>query len=134
MTIRVREVEVRQIINTSFDPIYPFLVAANLFVDETLSGQGYEDAYLKEIERWVAAHFIAVADPRLKSKRIDDAQEDYNIQWAKPEAAGLHTTHYGRTAVMMDTSGILSRMGKRKIVIQNINDGDRTHDGTWSAS
>lgn len=133
MAVRVRDIEVKQIISTNLEPLYPFLIAANLFVDEVLSGQGYSDAYLKEIERWVAAHFICVADPRLKEKKIDDASESYNVQWSKPEAAGLSSTHYGRTAIMMDTTGILSRAGKRKIVIQNINSAQRTHDGSWSA-
>lgn len=134
MAVRVRDIEVKEIIDTDWSPLYPFIVAANMFVNEVLSSAGYGEAYLKEIERWVAAHLICIADPRLKSKRIGDAEEQYNVPWVRPESLGLHTTYYGRTAIMLDTSGILSRQGKRKIVIQNINDSDRTHDGTWSAS
>jgi hypothetical protein len=134
MAVRVSETEVRQIITTTFDSLNPFIIAANFFVNAVLSGEGFTEAYLKQIELWAAAHFVCIADPRLKEKRIGDAQEQYNVPWVRPESEGLHTTYYGRMAIMLDTSGVLSRQGKRKIVIQNINSSDRTHDGTWSAS
>ena len=69
--------DVRGIIDTDLDDreITPFLSTANALVDEVVIGEGYSDAILKQIEGWLAAHFIAIRDPRVSREKVDDAEE-----------------------------------------------------------
>ena len=68
---RATEAEVKEIIETdrTDEQVTPFLKAANLLVTDVLTGLGYSDDLLKEIERWLAAHFVAIRDPRMTKER-----------------------------------------------------------------
>ena len=58
---RVIDAEIKEIIDTTIDTD-PFIEAANLVVTARLANQGIGDDLLKEIERWFAAHLVAIRD------------------------------------------------------------------------
>ncbi len=70
---------------------------------------------LKEIERWLAAHFCCIMDPISLQEKIGDSMarkfpETVTTAWGP----GLKLTVYGQQALMMDRSGTLASMGKMK--------------------
>ena len=120
--MRTTEAEVKQIIDTALveDELSPFLTAANLIVTSALGAAGFVDAHLAEIERWLAAHLVAIRDPRLMSQKIGDADATYAgfTQFGK----GLEFTAYGQQVLLLDTSGKLAAIqnAKRRIEVKVI--------------
>jgi len=87
----------------------PFIDTANELVTEICGDSGYTDTRLELIERWLAAHFLAIRDPRYESKKIGSAQGKYRSK----VDFNLSLTHYGQQAQMLDTAGGLSTLSKR---------------------
>lgn len=114
---RVTSDEVKQIINTTLDPT-PFIEAASVVVTDRLASESLGITTLKEIERWLAAHFLAIRDPQKKSQSIDGASETYVM--ASVTGEGLKSTLYGQQALMLDSSGVLSNLGKKKVYFNAI--------------
>jgi hypothetical protein len=101
---RVTESDVRAIITTSVVSLDVFIAQAALVVDEQLDGLGMTDARLKEIERFLAAHFIASSiDPQAKSESVGAVSATYEGQ----QGLGLQSTRYGQQAIAFDTTGTL---------------------------
>lgn len=125
MTVRVTQEDVADIIDLdSSEDASAFIIAASLIVDEQLSGQGYSELKKKEIERWLAAHFVAIKNPVLKSEKIGDATDTYV---GFKIGAGLDATPYGQQAMTLDTNGLLANLGKIKAgmdVMHNAYDGE----------
>lgn len=128
---RVSDPEVRQILvqlDSNVTDLTPYIIIAENLVTNFLVAAGnaisgsdkvvLTESELKEIERWLAAHFAAVADPRLKSQSVDGASESYDLQTDK---IGLGITMYGKTAMMLDRSNQLSRIGRRIARVKTIN-------------
>ncbi len=115
---RVTPTEVKEILE--FDPgtIDAFITAANLFVTEMLSGKGLSDDLLKEIERWVSAHLVAIMDGdlRLDAEKIGDASSKYQGK------TGMHlnATLYGQQAQMLDSTGTLVDVGKTQSSVESL--------------
>ena len=106
MTIRVTHEEVQAIIvydTTVITDITPYVTVASLLVD-TCTSSALTDALKKEIERWLSAHFIAIADPRIKTEKADVVGATYQVKLGD----GLRTTMYGQQACTLDVSGYLS--------------------------
>jgi len=123
MSTRVTDAEVKRIIDTSIDTT-PFIQAANLVITEKLGSEGLGSALLKEIERWFAAHLVAVRDPMVRQEKVGDA----TITYDRPTPGeGLESTIYGRQVLMLDTSGVLASLGKKKISLEAL---DYTNGGT----
>lgn len=112
---RVTTAEVKEIITTSLTDLDMFILPANLLVTDKLSGEGLGDDLLKEIERWLSAHFLACSKERqVTSKRAGESENSYNWNTYK----GLDSTTYGQTAKMLDTTGILSsEMSAKKVIL-----------------
>lgn len=125
MANRCTGVEVKEIIDTTLTEVQvaPFITAANLTVTDILGASTVLSAdQKKEIERWLAAHFVAVRDPRISAEKTADAGATYQ---GKTEM-GLDSTFYGQQAKMLDTTGALANIGKRKAsmsVLDFINGG-----------
>ena len=109
---RVAAAEVKQIINTTLDPL-PFIEAASVIVSDRLSGKGLSETTLKEIERWISAHFLSIRQPIRVSQSIDGASERFQVPPASMD--GLKSTSYGLQALLLDSSGTLANLGKRQI-------------------
>lgn len=117
---RVADAEVRAIIDVDslLTDISPFITAANLIVTDKLASSGTSEEMLKEIERWLAAHFVAVRDPRSKSESIGGITAHYFVG---REGEGLRSTPYGQQALALDLTGILAKAGMRGASIGIVN-------------
>ncbi len=116
-THRVSDEDVRSIIDIddSIATLQPFISVANMLVTEKLTGY-FEDSRLKEIERWLSAHFIAIRDPRIVRESIDNTSQAYFVQNKSKNVVGLDTTPYGKQVLILDTTGRLSELGLRTAV------------------
>jgi hypothetical protein len=105
---RVTNKEVMAVIDTQLSEgeITPFVTAANLMVTNKLTGVYGADT-LKEIERWLAAHLVAVRDPRIKSKSTADESTVYHMTSSIGE--GLAMTPQGQQVQILDHLGKLSK-------------------------
>lgn len=120
MAARATEPMVKEIIDTDLtnEEITPFLAAANTMVTDLLLSESYGVTTLKEIERWLAAHFVAVRDPQITQEKTADAQATYEGK----TGMGLNSTRYGQQAMLLDHHGILARVasGKRPAEVKTI--------------
>jgi hypothetical protein len=87
----------------------PFIEAANQLVTDCCDGAGYASAKLELIERWLAAHFYAIRDPRVADERAGAVSASYMHR------VGLHLaqTTYGQQAMLLDTAGGLALLNGR---------------------
>lgn len=115
MADRVTQAEVLAIIDTDTADISAFITAANLLVTAKLADEDLGDDLLKEIERWLSAHFVCALDPRSKAEKIGDASVTYENA---STGEGLKSTRYGQQVLLLDTSGTLAQLGKKKVSIQ----------------
>lgn len=124
MANRVTGDEVKEIINTTLTSaqLAPFITAANLLVTKKCSAAGYSTDELKEIERWLAAHFASVRDPSssaLVSKTIGEASETYQVgKGSSSVSFSLETTRYGAQALLLAYAGCLNSLGRQKVVLR----------------
>lgn len=120
MAARASEAMVKEIIDTDLtnEQVAPFLAAANTLVTDLLLSESYSNETLKEIERWLAAHFVAVRDPQVTQEKIGDIQATYEGK----TGMGLNSTRYGQQAMLLDHHGILARKasGKRPAEVKTI--------------
>lgn len=112
MSTRVTEAEVKDIIDTDLteEQIRPFIEAASQLITDTLSGEEYGTITLKEIERWLSAHFIAIRDPRVAQEKIGDAAVTYQGK----TGLGLDHTSYGQQVLLLEHHGVLAALQQRK--------------------
>lgn len=115
---RVTSAEVQKIVDVEDDAdLEPYIAVANELVTEVCEaatksdGAGglipfYGASRLKEIERWLSAHFYCVFDPRAQRERV--AVITFEAQ-SKVDLC-LDVTHYGQQAKLLDTNGGLARL------------------------
>ena len=87
-----------------------FINIANLIITEVLGSSSLSSDTLTEIERWLTAHFASAWDQRLVSEKIGDSAVVY--QYVKEK--GIKSTDYGQRAMLLDTTGLLARLGGPK--------------------
>lgn len=104
--------KVKEIITTSLTDLRPFITAANIIVSEKLSSTDLTAATLAEIERWLAAHFVACKERQPTSRKMGESEDRYH--YSRKE--GLFQTTYGQAAIALDTTGSLAKLGKQQIV------------------
>ncbi len=97
---------------TDFDP---YIAAAHTVVETLLLNLNLSDDLLKLIETYLAAHFTALKDPRVRQVAMHSA----NITYALPAmGAGFAGTIYGQTALALDYTNTLSSLGRNKASIR----------------
>lgn len=120
MAARATEAMVKKIIDTDLtdEQVTPFLAAANTMVTDLLLDENYSATTLQEIERWLAAHFVAVRDPQVTTEWIGDAKAQYEGK----TGMGLSSTRYGQQVTVLEHHGILARVasGKRPAEVKTI--------------
>lgn len=120
MTARASEAMVKEIIDTDLtaEQITPFLRTANTMVTDLLSSEGYSSSTLKNIECWLAAHFVAMRDPQVTKEKIGDVNAEYEGK----TAMGLNSTRYGQQAMVLEHHGVLAQVasGKRPAEVKAI--------------
>lgn len=114
--VRITAPEVKEIIDTDFPDhrIEVFIQGASKLIDNKLVGQGLDDATLQEIERWLAAHYIAVTSDRQAIQEIAGPVEQ---RFSDIFGQFLLATTWGQTAISLDPTGILQDIadGRRSI-------------------
>ena len=114
---RVEPHEVKEIIETARVDIEAFITASNSLVTDVLGGEGLGTVRLKEIERWLAAHFLAHAGTDKTAGQVVEEQiGDTRRRFSDGQAAfgKLDSTRYGKMALLLDTSGRLAGLGRTR--------------------
>jgi len=110
MAYRTTEAAVEGIIEVDVAiPLAPFIEAANQLVTDVCGDAGYSTAKLELIERWLAAHFYAVRDPRATQERAGAV----GVTYESKVDLNLALTRYGQQAMLLDTAGGLATLNKR---------------------
>ena len=93
------------------DQIDPYILSAHSFIEGVLAtNTSLSTATRKEIEKWFTAHLItSVNDKPTTREKVGEAEVDYAV---KP-GEGLKSTPYGEMVLMLDTSGLLAKSGKK---------------------
>jgi cell division FtsZ-interacting protein ZapD len=121
MALRVTGDEVLEIMDTSLtvSQLETFATAANLLVTAKLGSEGLSTDLLKEIERYLTAHFASAVDPGVSREKIGEAEAYYMDQ----AGTGLASTRYGQRVLLLDTTGKLARSGSKQILFTAIDLG-----------
>lgn len=123
---RVSSAEVKELIATT-ETITAQINAANVLVTEVLGGDTTMTTdHLKEIERWVAAHFVACSIDRQGLEEDIGKTKIKYVGFADRDARGINLTSFGQQAMMLDTTGRLANLGKRKARMDTIRAIDTT--------
>ncbi len=88
------------------DEVDPFVNTANLMVTAYLGTSDLAADLLKEIETYLAAHFVTHRD-RITSEEDADS---VSFTFQGETKMGLDSSLYGQTAQILDTTGILSQL------------------------
>jgi len=109
LAFRVTQPEVEEIYENgdSLD-LTPFITAANVTIDALLTSRGLSTDQLKEIERWLTAHFAVIRDRQASKEMIGG---DTSIEYEGEHGMYLDHTSYGQMVRVLDTSGILAESG-----------------------
>jgi len=123
MAWRVTPEEVSSVIRDYDDSISlrPMITAANALTDRVTaedSGSLLTAIMLQEIERHLAAHIYDATDHELAEEKTGDDEGVYTGQYGKGLLDG---TRHGKLAMLLDTTGYLTR----------INEGRKKATATW---
>jgi hypothetical protein len=93
------------------EQIDPYILAAHLLITDILKNSGLSVSRLKDIEKYLTAHFIASIHSRPSSReKVGEVEVEYsNAKFGE----GLKATPYGQMVSLLDTSGLLAVLGKR---------------------
>ena len=110
MAVRVTDAEVKEIIDwDSTISLTPFIEIANSLVTELCTDSGHDAQRLKNIERWLAAHFYHIDDQHISREKAASVGVEYQF---KIDLA-INQTKYGQQAIVLDTAGNLAQLNKR---------------------
>jgi hypothetical protein len=84
-----------------------FVNMAHYVIQAHLLDKGLGTEMLTQIHLNLAAHYASLRDQRLKQMRLEGITEVYQGETGQ----GLKSTHYGQTAVELDSSGSLASLG-----------------------
>ncbi|MCP4475387.1 MAG: hypothetical protein GY821_12645 [Gammaproteobacteria bacterium] len=122
---RITAEELKRLINTTED-VGIQIDTANVLVTEKLgSDTTMSDNHLRLIELWLAAHFVATSVERQGIKEKVGATE-IEFSGFGATGLGLDQTSYGQQVKVLDTTGILANLGKRKARVDVIEAIDTT--------
>lgn len=113
---RVNAEQVIEVISTtlSADQVNAFINMAHTLVDTRLGTRGLNDDLMVQIELLLAAHFVALRDPRPQQEKVDE----YSVTYQGTTGEGLYATQYGQQALALDVSGALAGLGRPKAVLR----------------
>lgn len=117
VSTRVDADMVQEIIDTAVPvaTINACINAAYYIVQQHLLSAGISSGLLTEIERWLAAHFVAIRDPRASE---EDIAGEYRVKFDKGKLGeGLAATFYGQQALAMDYTSTLSKVGLKQATL-----------------
>jgi hypothetical protein len=88
--------------------VQPFIDDAIIVLNNVI-GDRLDSATFDLVTRYMAAHLIAISDPRVSLEKVKSLQVRYSTRLDK----GLAITHFGTTAMMLDSSGRLAAWNER---------------------
>jgi hypothetical protein len=100
----------------TFPNLAPFIEAANQLVTDCCLSSGYSAAKLERIERWLAAHFYAIEDPRITQEITGPIQASFGTKLD----LGFDVTTYGQQAMRLDTDGNLAALNNSMKTVKKI--------------
>jgi len=114
--------DVKNIFDTSLsDPVLQaFIDDANGLVAQYLSGKGVSSSLLTTIEKYIAAHLASVRDPLETRVDRDDASATLEARARSVGAGtrGLSLTFYGQHAIVLDPTGSLQNLSRRRAFVK----------------
>lgn len=114
---RVTASEVKSIIETTLTDgeVDAYISSANVMVTQNLgSSTVLSSDELKEIERWLTAHMIAITRERVIKKA---AAGPASVEYAGVFGKDLDSTQYGQTVKLLDRTGTLAGLGMKRLSI-----------------
>lgn len=110
----VTEAEVRAIITTNLTDLSSFITSANELTSTELSGKGLSTSRLKDIEKWLAAHFVAINDDKLRTveEEVGESRRRTGENVRGVIGQGLLLTRFGQQAIVLDSTGTLAALAK----------------------
>jgi len=97
---------------TVITDVQAFIDTAALIADAVI-GTALSSTALEVVTRYLCAHLISITD---NSTRVNSEQvKSLMISYQSRLSEGLGITHWGATAMMLDTSGKLSRWNEQVI-------------------
>jgi len=117
---RTTALEVKDILDTDLSDsvVESFINDASNLINELFENEtGISNELLASIEKWVAAHLVAIRDQKVKSEKIGDASITYHGTSGK----GLEFTPYGQQALLLDTTGRLKSIGGKRATFKAVN-------------
>lgn len=108
---RVTPEDVKKIIDVDDGlDLEPFINVANIVVNENLLAEKYSLDLLREIEKWLAAHFIALRDKQPVAQNAAGLSVNFGYSLGR----GLSATVYGQQVKVLDFSGRLMSLDNEK--------------------
>lgn len=124
MAIRTDEDKVKDVLMSDYGPksdgnlppLDPFIRIANLmttraYTCSVTNGVALSTDELVEIETWLAAHFYVCSDQVAQSR----SEAGASMSFGGTLGEGLMSSKYGQTALIIDASGCLKKLGKRAV-------------------
>ena len=113
MANRVTAADVKVIIKTTLAEadVNKFITDANVFVNIYLSNKINDNDLLAEIEKYTAAHFIAIT---IERQTTTEKIGELTLQFNDINEIGLKSTTYGQMACNLDYTGTLADIDNRK--------------------
>lgn len=113
LTLTTTEQDVLDIMDNALAEadVTPYLTSATVFIESVFADTILTDSIVSEILRWMTAHMIALSKDRVSKE--EGASNAY-IKWAGEWGKSLNATQYGQMAMALDTTGVLTDLGKQK--------------------
>lgn len=102
----ITDSELKAIAELSGDDLSPFVATAQLVVDEHLSTLGLSSGLLREIGKYLAAHFALLKEGQVKSESVGPTSTSFNMA----SGQGLASTTLGQQAISLDPTGTLYQL------------------------
>lgn len=124
MAVRTNEAAVKAVLAPGGDydldnepSLEPFIEAASLLTDAVEAcainkDRALSSSQLTAIEKWLAAFYYCLSDQKEKMVRTGNASSTFQGE----TKLDLESNNYGKGALLLDTSGCLSAIAKRKRV------------------
>lgn len=121
MANRVTADDVKEILDTDLTDtrIDAFITGANVFVTKILGNKNLGVDLLKEIERWLSAHYIAAT---INRQAIEQVAGPVEQKFSDVFGKNLDSTTYGQTAQGLDPTGLLAKAGMKTVSFKAINE------------
>ncbi|MFP4526445.1 MAG: hypothetical protein ACLFNL_08645 [Bacteroidales bacterium] len=115
--------DIKLIIDTDMedDDISGYIDSASALIETWFSGVSASTTMLKEVERWLTAHLIAMSKER--QVKEEGAGGAY-VRYSGIFGTGLKTTSYGQTAIEIDSTNTLRSVSGKKLKFMAIKEGE----------